>query len=212
MKILRQERSKNSPENILPDSPSCAFHLIREAVAAGTAKPSDQALPLPQKVSVLRFYGDEAPTLHDDPLAMPDKELIAEPVLARDQAPRLVLVNAGAGELLVNGTRAPRFSLLREKDQFVFDDSCVFHVTIFHRPQIGPAPADKVGKPCPICLTPFTSDEKAVCYRCACGTLLHLNDPSTGLECARAVSACPHCKQGVTLAPGYSWLPDFCHE
>ena len=206
---------------MIPMSPSRSsiFHLIIEssspaqvpmpALMPAPAARRRDALALPDGVSILRV--DEAPKVHSEPLELPDKELILEPVFARDKAPRLALVNAGNGQLWVNGAPASRFSLLREKDQFHFADSCAFHVTIFHRPKIGPAPVDKIGKTCSICLAPFTDDPSAVCYGCPCGTLLHLSDPR-GLECARAVNECPHCKQPIALKPGYAWLPDCCHE
>jgi len=202
--------------------PSSAFHLIIEPglLAPAQWRTPDTAdasgvqryvLPLPGNVSILRAIPGEVPAVHTEPLESPQHELILEPVLRLDSMFRLILVNPTNRRLCVNGERAPRVSLVRECDQFHWDDTCVFHVSILHRPQIGPAPAEKRGKPCPICLAPLTDEPNTICYRCPCGTVLHLKDP-TGLECARVVNACPNCKQPITLEDGYTWLPEFCHE
>src|SRR6266850_3662102 len=201
-------------------SNSSVFHLIMESAnvapvsdatrAKNCSDVSPYALALPGSLSILRTARDKAPEVCAEPVEFLVDELIVEPVLTRDSVPRLALANHADRQLFINGVRAPRFSLLRERDQFQFDDSCIFHVTIFCQPQIGPAPAEKVGKPCPICLAPFTDDPNAICYRCQCDTVLHLKDPR-GLECARAVNECPHCKQPITLKAGYTWLPEFCH-
>jgi hypothetical protein len=132
---------------------------------------------------------------------------ILEPTVLRDGQPRLLLVMPASCPVRVNESRAPRVVVLRERDQFQFDAAHVFHVALFHRPQTGPAPAGCVGKPCPICLTLFTDDPASICYRCQCGTLLHLQD-SAGLECARAVRECPHCHQPISFEEGYAWLPN----
>ena len=192
------------------ESGSLAQTQARTPAEAGSSGVHRYALALPSNVSILRAVPGQAPQVHAGPLESPEHELVLEPLVAHDSMPLLVLVNPTTRKLCVNGERVPRVFLLRERDQFHWDDSCVFHVSIFHRPQIGLAPADKSGKPCPICLAPFTDDLSAMCYRCQCGTVLHLNDP-TGLECARVVNECPNCKHPITLKEGYTWLPDFCH-
>ena len=193
------------------------FHLIVEHATTGSdtrgpaagrqlAERGYTPLPLPNAVSFLREPPDGEPYIMTDRPEALTRAVVLEPVIMRDGQGRLSLFNPGESRLRVNAEAAPRVVLLRERDQFQFDDSCVFHVTIFHRPQTGPAPADKVGKPCPICLAPFTDEPNSVCYRCQCGTVLHLKDPS-GLECAQAVHDCPHCHQPVALKEGYTWLP-----
>jgi len=198
--------------------PSSAFHLIMEPgpLAPAQRRTPDAAdgsgvqryvLPLPGTVSILRAFPCQAPAVHAEPLESPQHELILEPVL-RDSRFRLALVKPTNRKLCINGERAPRVSLVGEGDQFEWDDTCVFHVSIFHVPQIGPAPT---GRSCPICFAPFAAAADTVCYRCPCGTVLHLSD-ATGLECARAVKSCPTCKLSILLQEGYTWLPEFCHE
>ena len=186
------------------------IHLIVETAPVSlpprTRAATETPLPaLPVPADVLTLQAAHPPQLQVHSGAAPPG-LALEPLALPDGQPRLLLLQSGAARLRVNGNPAPRLSLLRERDQFQFDDSCVFHVAIFHRPQMGPAPADKLGKPCPICLTPFSEDPNSISYRCPCGTVLHLQDPS-GLECARAVHDCPHCHQPISLQEGYSWLP-----
>src|SRR6266496_3754065 len=162
--------------------------------------------PALRNLLFLRGLPVEHPYIMTDPPEGLAGAVVLEPVILWDGQPRLLLVNPAASRLRVNASAAPRIALLRERDQFHFDDSLVFHVAIFHRPQIGPAPADKIGKPGPICLSPFTHEPNSVCYHCQCGTVLHLHEPS-GLECARAVHRCPHCRQEISFKEGYSWLP-----
>lgn len=191
---------------------SSQIHLIVEPGPASSPSgrggvatdPPLPALPLPH--DVLTLEPGCPPQLRGGVPASALPGITLEPTALRDGQPRLLLVNSAAARLRINDSPAPRIALLRERDQFQFDDSCVFHVTLFHRPQTGPAPSDKVGKPCPICLTPFADDPNSICYRCQCGTVLHLQDPR-GLECARAVHDCPHCHQPISLKEGYSWLP-----
>ena len=198
------------------------FHLILELSAPGAAdRPAPapagasaaprHVLPLPGTVSILSILPNQSPALHAAPLESREHELVLEPVIRPNSMPRLVLVNPTSRKLCLNGERATRVSLLRERDQFHWDDSTTFHIAIFHRPQIGPAQADTIGRSCPICFAPFAASADTVCYRCPCGTVLHLSD-ATGLECARAVKACPTCKLSILLQEGYDWLPEFCHE
>jgi hypothetical protein len=189
---------------------SSQIHLIVETPAgasvAARAVPDAPLPALPVPVDVVSFDPKHPPQLRSVVSAVPAAGVLLEPVVTPDGQLRLLLVHSGNGRLRLNGNSAPRISLLRERDQFEWDDACVFHVAIFHRPNTGPAPADTIGKPCPICLTPFTENTDSICYRCPCGTVLHLQDPS-GLECARAVHDCPHCHQPVSLKEGYYWLP-----
>jgi hypothetical protein len=199
--------------HIASSSSSSQFHLFMEPLASAGISPGKEHSPLrlPSEVCFLAAPADKPPELRTEPFEPDTAALVLEAVTLRDGQPRLALVRTGARRLCVNGQEAPRFLLLSERDQFQFDDSCAFHVTIFHRPQIGPAPADLIGKPCYLCLRAFADDPDSLCYRCPCGTLLHLRDPS-GLECARAVSECAHCKRRIMLEEGYTWLPEFCRE
>lgn len=195
---------------------SSTFHLLVESTAAfsgkraaaGEASVAGAAvLAVPAGVSFLPMHAESEPRLTATPSEPPQEAPILEPTVLRGGQPRLLLVMPASCSVRVNESRAPRVAVLRERDQFQFDAAHVFHVALFHRPQTGPAPASCVGKPCPICLTLFTDDPASICYRCQCGTLLHLQD-SAGLECARAVRECPHCHQPISLEEGYAWLPN----
>ena len=196
-------------------SRASTFHLFFDFSAASAAERTSQAvalsdatssLPVPDEVSFLQALRD-APRLSTAPQESMTEAVVLEPVTLRDGQPRLLLLNPASNRLRVNEGPAPRLSLLRERDQFQFDDSCVFHVTIFHRPQTGPVPPDKIGKPCPICLAALSDDPTSICYQCPCGVVLHLQDPS-GLDCARAVRVCPSCHQSISFAAGYAWVPE----
>jgi len=195
---------------------SSTFHLLVESTAfsgnpaaAGEGSVAGAAvLVVPAGVSALPIHAGAELRLTAAPTESPMEAPILEPILLRDGQPRLLLVIPASCAVRVNEGRAPRVIVMRERDQFQFEPGHVFHVAVFcHRQQTGPAPASYVGKPCPICLTLFTDDPASICYRCQCGTLLHLQD-SPGLECARAVRECPHCHQPISLEEGYSWLPN----
>src|SRR4051812_20856041 len=109
-------------------SNSSVFHLIMESATVGplsdaarAKNPCDvspYALALPGSLSILRTARDKAPELCAEPAESVGDELIVEPVLTRDSVPRLALANHADRQLFINGVRAPRFSLLRERDQF----------------------------------------------------------------------------------------------
>jgi hypothetical protein len=133
-----------------------------------------------------------------------------EPVRGRAGESRLLLLAPEEAELVVNERRQRGVALLKERDQFRWVDE-TFHVAIFHRPQIGPCPADKVGKECPLCRVPLTADTR--CYVCACGAAFHHEeDEQKGLLCVTTLSACPVCSRPVRLKEGYSYTPEDCHE
>lgn len=174
-----------------------SFRLVAEILGAN---PKPLPLEVPPGCSFLT--AGTLPSLSDTP----PNGLALEPVLNRQRQPRLLLINSFPDRLQVNGEPAPRVTLLREGDRFQWDDGPPFHLTIYRRPQIGPAPADKVGKPCPICLTPFSSDPASITYSCSCGSVYHLDGPDK-LECARAVQQCA-CGQAITLKEGYTSFPN----
>jgi hypothetical protein len=195
---------------------SSTFHLLVESAVASSDKTSTAGktsiagatvLAIPEGISFLSIDANLEPRLTTTRSEPALNSLVLEPTVLRDGQPRLLMMLPASCAVRVNENRAPQMVVLRERDQFQFDDSPVFHVALFHRPQTGPAPTHCVGKPCPICLTPFSDDPASICYRCPCGTLLHLQD-SAGLECARAVRECPHCHQLISLEEGYGWLPN----
>jgi len=167
---------------------------------------------VPHGVSNLQAGGDKAPAIHPGGKGS-TAGLILEPVLARDGAPRLAIINRSSRHLSINGLRAPEFYLLSEKDQFQFDDSCRFHLAIFVGSRIMSPTPEMTSKPCPICLSPLNAGQQDTIYACQCNTYFHLSGPS-GLECARDINACPHCGRSIRLQPqpGYNWLPDLSDD
>jgi hypothetical protein len=142
-----------------------------------------------------------------------ENAVLVEQVTQRRQ-PRLLLVRVGASRAAINGLPAPQFILLKERDSLRLDEDFLLHVTVYNRPAIGPAPAEWIGKECPVCRVPFTASSR--CYICACGTVMHCDDngKEDGLQCAqlRVRSGCPACQRPVVLEPGYSYLPEGIDE
>ncbi len=139
--------------------------------------------------------------------------ILLEPILNEDRQPRLLVMTPPGLRLRVNDQHALPLSALSERDQFRFSEDRAFVVTLFHQPQIGAPPPKLIGSKCPVCRGLFT--ETSRCLVCQCGCGLHLegekSDPNA-LQCAKAVSRCPACKQMVTLQAGYSYLPEVPHE
>lgn len=139
--------------------------------------------------------------------------VLLEPVVQRRQ-PRLLLVRGAGVLVLVNGQPAPRFSVLKERDTLRLDGDALLHVTVYHRPVIGPPPAEWIGKECPFCRVPFVAASK--CYVCACSAVLHCEDAGQedSLECARlrGRAGCLACQRPIVLEPGYAYLPEGTNE
>jgi hypothetical protein len=78
-----------------------------------------------------------------------------------------------ASRVRVNGQPAPAITMLRLADQIELGDGTVLHVSIHHRPLLGPPPARLIGKSCPVCLVPFESTTRV--YVCPyCESAMHL--------------------------------------
>ena len=136
-----------------------------------------------------------------------------EALFSRPNEPRLLLASSPQCRASINGLPAPRLALLTEGDRFHFDAGPAFRVALFHRPRLGPAPAEIVGVPCPICTLALAEGDR--CFVCPCGTPLHAaeDESSEGaLACVKMVTHCPHCQQPVRLEPGYGELSRHEHE
>lgn len=170
----------------------------RARVLSCTAEPAWLLVSASQEPRLTRARPGEA-----------EAAVLLEPVLQGRQA-RLLQTTMGDQPAYVNGLRAPRFVVLRECDCLRLEERYLFHVTVFHTPSIAPVSAAWIGRECPVCRVPFAAGAK--CYTCACGTVMHCEDPSVedSLQCARLCvrSGCPACQRPVVLQAGYSYLPE----
>lgn len=209
----------------MPESaPSQQFHLFFEPLASPTlaaanrtrskAGPGERVkLVVPSEPVRLIARRGEPPRLAPAAAEPSASGPVFEPTVARGHQPRLLVINPPEAPLLVNGHAAPRVALLREKDQFQVEHSASFHLAVFHQPQIGAPPPELIGKPCPVCLVPFTAESR--CYICPCGAALHLEgepEEQDKLQCARISSECPVCRRPVVLTQGYAFVPDIAYE
>jgi hypothetical protein len=122
-----------------------------------------------------------------------------------------MLPRSSRTSIRVNGQPPPRVSLLSEGDQILLPGGVVLHVTVHHRPDVGPARPEHVGEKCLICRTAFTPE--SVLYACLCGRVMHHEErPAEGseeaLQCASTSSECPACQRPVSLEEGYSHVPE----
>ena len=136
-----------------------------------------------------------------------------EALLSRPNEPCLLLASSPQCRASINGLPAPRLALLSEGDRFHFDAGPAFRVALFHRPRLGPAPAEVIGVSCPVCTLALTEGDR--CLVCSCGTPLHAAEDESregALACVRVVTLCPHCQQPVRLVPGYGELSQPDHD
>jgi hypothetical protein len=144
-------QNASSTIHLIPEPRGAVTGRRETRAASAVAEQNPASLPIPHTVSFLNEGPTGEPQITAAESAGASEALVLEPVALHGGQTHLLLLNAGAAHVRVNGSPSPRVALLRERDQFQFGDSCVFHVAIFHRPQIGPPPADKMGKPCPVC-------------------------------------------------------------
>jgi hypothetical protein len=132
-------------------------------------------------------------------------------LVARERRSELLLLNPFDLSARVNGVSLTPMSLLGEGDQFQLTSCCVFHVSLFRRPQVEKASGSHVGKVCPICRVPI--GEGVMTYVCpGCEARMHCEDDETPqqdrLECARMTSTCPVCSAAVVFEQGFSYYPE----
>ncbi len=133
-----------------------------------------------------------------------DGFLVLEP-LGRD----LLMLAPGEHDepIRVNDLAAPSVALLRQGDH-LHVGNCPFEVAQYSQPDIAAPDEAALGKPCPVCRTPFEPDTRV--YRCACGCLLHHEEgenPEELLVCSDLLDGCPACGREITLSEGYVKTP-----
>jgi hypothetical protein len=202
-----------------------SFEFVVQSLASSGGGPDRKALslPVPPGVSSLRLTpGGPRLAARDgfEPELDPSAAVV-EAVQGRGRQPALLFAPPTDGGALVNGVPCPPLALLSAADQVQLGDF-VFHLAVFSRPQVGPVPAEFVGrKSCPICRLRFTQGQRV--YLCSnCGsTALHIagpvgeaagtepaDDGSAELDCVRLCSECPSCSAPISLAEGYTHYPD----
>jgi hypothetical protein len=127
-----------------------------------------------------------------------------EPVMNSHGQLRLLLVNSTAFRVRVNGTVAPLVAVLKEKDFVQFADDSGAHVSVLHRPRIGPAPPELAGGECVVCRLGL-ADMK--CYTCSCGVAMHMDDNPEGLQCVQTRTECV-CGRPIIRKEAFSYQPD----
>ncbi len=134
--------------------------------------------------------------------------VLLEPLIF-DGRPVLAAVRPPGDESRVNATFMPRPAVLSAGDRLQLPHGPVLRVRMFSRPEIGPPPAELVGKLCGYCRTPIIKKTTIfVCHNCGIG--LHCEDtgpPEKRLRCAQLSSVCPRCTHPVLLKEGYITSP-----
>jgi hypothetical protein len=181
------------------------FHLV---IDPEPAKGASGYIPVPAGAVQLA-----ASPLGLVPLVEQDIDGIVLEPITRDHQNFLMLKSHGEERLRLNGQPAPIIAILAERDHLQLDDETGLHLTLFHRPRIEPPAPELIGKPCPVCLTPFTSDPPTLVYYCPrCNGATHCegsDQPSEDrLECIQLSPTCPLCGEPVVMTQGYSWKPE----
>ncbi|MCI0456192.1 MAG: hypothetical protein L0Z62_04325 [Gemmataceae bacterium] len=189
--------------------PAKALHLISDPLPSLDTAPatSVEKLVVPEGISHLLAVAGEAPRLVDGPGEPGEEVFTLEPVSHRGQDYLLVIAPRDAR---CNGQRLPRVALLGIKDALQLDGHTL-HLTVFHRPRVGPPAPDIIGHECPLCRLPFVAETRV--YLCPhCDTPLHCEGeekpPDERLECVYLGSDCPGCHRPIVLTEGYAYLPE----
>jgi hypothetical protein len=166
------------------------------------------ALYVPAGVSYLTVAPGGAPQLARQPPTGGDAFAL-EPVSSHGQD-HLLIVSPAHEPARCNGQSLPRLALLAVKDQLQLGDH-LLHVTLFHRPRLGPPPADFLGRECPVCRLAVVAETRIfICPHC--DTPLHCEGEDKPkdqrLECVYLGSECPTCRRPVVLQEGYAYLPE----
>jgi hypothetical protein len=194
--------------------PAKEFRLLLDPLplAGEVASPATVAelatLSVPAGVSYLTVVPGEPPRLEDHPPA--DGGAFALEAVGSRGQDHLLLVSPVDHPGRCNGQPLPRLALLTVKDQLQLGDH-LLHITLFHRPRLGPPPADFVGRECPVCRLPITPETRIfICPHCE--TPLHCEGEDRPkderLECVYLGSECPMCHRAIVLQEGYAYLPE----
>jgi hypothetical protein len=124
----------------------------------------------------------------------------------------LTMVLPSNHSVRVNSALAPRVTVLRIGDWVRLNAGLLLQVALYNRPVIGPPGTEMLGKECPVCRLPLSTETTV--YTCArCGAGLHCEGPERDeqerLECAQICSTCPRCSSPINLTEGYLDEPSF---
>jgi hypothetical protein len=117
-------------------------------------------------------------------------------VLATDRRP-----------LGVNGQRSARIACLEERDVLQLPGGRTFHVALYTRCVIGPAPDSYADKPCGVCHQPVAGARVYLCSACQSAVHCDRRNPDEPLDCLSICSECPSCHAPL-LRDGYGWVPE----
>ena len=133
----------------------------------------------------------------------------------------LVLVPAGL-RARWNASPAPPVLLMRVGDELRLPGGLLLHLSEFVSAEIGPTPAELVGRPCAVCRLPLAVGASVLACR-GCGVPLHAAGPSEpdrerdpvrdpvldpgALDCAGLAETCPACDTALRVGGEYAWLP-----
>jgi hypothetical protein len=175
------------------------IHLLVERLSAPQKSPD--RIEVPAGVCYLSPAEGQPPHLSEHAPPSDEQALVLETVQDGRQTRLLVLSPAGQWPR-VNGRPAPRLALLGERDQLQLSrDDHVLHVTVYHRPYLGPPPEHLLGKDCPVCRVPLLKDTRV--YVCTCGAAVHAEGDEKSkddrLECLQLSPDCPVCNTPVVL-------------
>jgi hypothetical protein len=194
--------------------PAKEFRLVLDPLplnGEAPVRPAGGDLPIlsvAPGVSYLTVVPGELPRLEHAPTSR-GMAFALEAVGSRGQDQLLLISPAGhAGRC--NGQPLPRLALLAVKDQLQLGDH-LLHVTLFHRPRLGPSPTDFVGRECPVCRLAITPETRIfICPHCE--TPLHCEGEDRPkderLECVYLGSECPMCHRALVLQEGYAYFPE----
>jgi hypothetical protein len=123
---------------------------------------------------------------------------------------KLLMITSPGSRVRVNGLAAPLVAPLSLGDQIQLDSGGVLHVSRVQRAVPMPPPAELIGKPCEVCLVPFTAETRLlVCP--SCGAARHMEGEEVPrderLECA-ALGACIRCESDLPQTDGLAFLPE----
>jgi hypothetical protein len=194
------------------NTPHQEIHLWPELLSlragSGSSGPGVEFKPLPLPFAPMKLTDlRESPQLVAPLAASAGGSVLLEPFFNPRHQLALLATFSPESAPRVNGQPSPGRVVLGLGDHFQWSPGIAFHVTIFNQPRVGPPSAAQIGRPCPVCRVPFTTESR--CYACFCGTVLHCeDDEQRGLQCAQLRQECPRCRRPVRLEEGYAFTPE----
>jgi hypothetical protein len=192
------------------------FHLFIDADASESSASGPASATETRRRLEVPLDGPALLTLTDPPQLLPEVQTgldiaVVEPVRHEGRS-YLTMVLPPNHSVRINAAPAPRVTVLRIGDWVRLSAGLRLQVALYNRPAIGPPGPELLGKECPVCRVPLSSETTV--YACAsCGAGLHCEGPEHDeqdrLECARICSACPRCTMPINLTEGYLDDPSF---